>query len=106
VCVALALTRATHHLVDAARGELVDEHALVTALQERRIAGAGLDSFEVEPLAAEHSLWRLPNVLITPHRAPGSGGLWAHYAEFLTENIRCFGDGALLLGGVDRAAGY
>jgi D-2-hydroxyacid dehydrogenase (NADP+) len=121
VCVALALTRETHHLVDAAalaamkptaclvnvaRGELVDEHALVAALQERRIAGAGLDSFEVEPLPPEHPLWRLPNVLITPHRTPGSDGFWAHYADFLAENIRRFGDGAPLLGVVDRVAGY
>jgi D-2-hydroxyacid dehydrogenase (NADP+) len=91
VCVALALTDVTHHLDDAAplaamkptafminiaRGELVDEHALVSALQERRIAGAGLDSVQAEPLPAEHPLWRLPNVLITPHRAAGSDGFW------------------------------
>jgi phosphoglycerate dehydrogenase-like enzyme len=121
VCVALALTRETFHLVDAAvlaamkptaslinvaRGEIVDEHALVAALQEHRIAGAGLDSFEVEPLPAEHPLWRLPNVLITPHRAAGSDGFWAHYADFLAENIRRFAESAPLLGVVDRASGY
>jgi D-2-hydroxyacid dehydrogenase (NADP+) len=121
VCVALAATHQTHHLVDAAalaamkstaflvnvaRGELVDEQALVTALQEHRIAGAGLDSFEAEPLPAEHPLWRLPNVLITPHRASGSDGFWSHYEDFFAENIRRFGDGAPLFGVVDRAAGY
>jgi phosphoglycerate dehydrogenase-like enzyme len=89
-----------------ARGELIDERALVAALQERRIAGAGLDSFEIEPLPAEHRLWRLPNVLITPHKAPGSDRFCAHYTDFLAENIRRFGDGAPLLGVVDRAAGY
>jgi phosphoglycerate dehydrogenase-like enzyme len=121
ICVALALTHETHHLVDAAalaamkptafliniaRGELVDEYALITALEERRIAGAGLDSVQAEPLPAEHPLWRLPNVLITPHRAAISDGFWAHYEDFFAENIRRFGDGTPLLGVVDRVAGY
>src|SRR5688572_28743710 len=54
-------------LVNASRGQLVDETALVRALQARRIGGAGLDVFEVEPLPADHPFMLLPNTQLTPH---------------------------------------
>ncbi len=61
------------YLVNIARGSLVDEAALIEALQERQIAGAGLDVQEQEPMPADHPLWSLDNVIITPHVA-GAGG--------------------------------
>jgi D-3-phosphoglycerate dehydrogenase len=82
VCVSCPLTRDTHHLiaepqldlmkptaflVNAARGPIVDQAALTRALQERRIAGAGLDVFEQEPLPADDPLTRLDNVILSPH---------------------------------------
>lgn len=98
----------THHMIDArvfaamkpsaafinvARGLVADERALVDALRDKRIAGAGLDVFAHEPLAPESPLWDMPNVLITPH----IGGMSDIYAEqalpILTENVVAFLDG-------------
>lgn len=66
---ALALMRPTAYLVNTSRGPVVDEAALVDALGERRIAGAALDVFEVEPLSACSPLRALPNCLLAPHNA-------------------------------------
>ena len=63
----LGMLKAGAILVNTARGALIDEAALVEWLRERRIAGAGLDVFETEPLPAGHPLTTLPNVLLTPH---------------------------------------
>ena len=63
----LALLKPTAFVVNTARGALIDEAALIEWLREKRIAGAGLDVFETEPLPAGHPLTTLPNVLLTPH---------------------------------------
>ena len=71
-----ALMKPTVFFINVARGELVDEPALVDALQQRRIAGAALDVFEVEPLPADHPLTRLDNVILTPHWSCSTTDVW------------------------------
>jgi phosphoglycerate dehydrogenase-like enzyme len=71
----------------------VDEPALIAALRERRIAGAGLDVFQTEPLPADSPFWDLPNVFITPHL----GGYTVEYEDLImpliADNMRLFGAG-------------
>lgn len=76
-------------LVNIARGLLVDEAALVEALEAGRIGGAGLDVMEEEPLPASSPLWRLDNVLITPHIAgAGGAGTGATHASMFADNLK------------------
>ncbi len=63
----LAAMKPSAYLVNIARGQLIDELALIDALREGRIAGAGLDVAWTEPLPADHPFWTMPNVLLTPH---------------------------------------
>ena len=81
------------YLVNIARGAVCDEQALIAALREKRIAGAGLDVFQVEPLPADNPLWRMQNVIITPHQ----GGQCDVYNDLVLEvfrkNIECFLEG-------------
>jgi phosphoglycerate dehydrogenase-like enzyme len=63
----IAAMKPTAYLVNTSRGPLIDEQALIRALQERRIAGAGLDVFWTEPLPKDHVLRRLDNAVLTPH---------------------------------------
>ena len=85
----IALMKETAILVNISRGKVVDEPALIRALAEGRINGAGLDAFAEEPLPAESPLWDLPNVLMTPH-VGGSGGraLWRRMSELVRDNTR------------------
>lgn len=77
-------------LVNVGRGKLVDEQALVCALQEDRIAGAGLDVFETEPLAPESPLWGMPNVIITAHYAGASPRYYERAMPIFLDNLRRF----------------
>jgi len=93
-------------LINVARGALVDEEALLDALSEGRLRGAGLDVFAVEPLPEDHPLWRLPNVLLTPHTAAVSRGFWRRETDLILENLRRFLSGEPLINEVDRSRGY
>jgi phosphoglycerate dehydrogenase-like enzyme len=80
----LALMRPTAYIVNTARGPIIDETALVAALQAESIAGAGLDVFDVEPLRADHPLRSTPNTVLTPHLGYVSRDL---YAIFFTDVV-------------------
>jgi phosphoglycerate dehydrogenase-like enzyme len=81
---ALGLMKPSAHLVNLARGRVVDEGALVEALAAHRIAGAGIDVTTEEPLAASSPLWGMEHVLITPHTA----GETTHYEDNVIEILR------------------
>lgn len=78
----------TAYFINIGRGQLVEEPALVDALRENRIAGAGLDVTMVEPLPAQHPLYNLGNVIVTPHIAgAGSTGTGAGMSKILADNL-------------------
>ncbi len=86
----LALMKPTAILVNPARGPLVDEAALIDALRERRIAGAGLDVYAKEPLPDDHPLRSLPNVVLTPHLGFGVMEFYENAYGDTVENIEAF----------------
>jgi phosphoglycerate dehydrogenase-like enzyme len=112
---------ATHHLIDRqvlsamaahavliniARGKVCDEAAVISALQERRIAGAGLDVFAAEPLPADSPLWTLDNVILTPHIGGMSDSYVHQTLPLVLENLRFYrtGEFGRMRNIVDRTA--
>jgi phosphoglycerate dehydrogenase-like enzyme len=95
---AFGLMRRSAHLINCARGRVVDEAALVAALQSGAIAAAGIDVTVQEPLAPASALWALPNVLITPHSAGETRRYEANVMDMLMENLQRLwrGEAALL----------
>jgi phosphoglycerate dehydrogenase-like enzyme len=92
----------TAYLINVGRGVIVDLADLTAALQAGEIAGAGLDVFEVEPLPAEHPLWGMDNVIITPHCAAASPRVPERHLEVLLDNLRRFVAGTPLRNVVDK----
>src|SRR5262249_48321790 len=82
--------KSSAYLINIGRGKIVSLAALVEALQEGKIAGAGLDVFEVEPLPADSLLWTMPNVIITPHVAARSPQIEGRRLAVLRDNVRRF----------------
>jgi phosphoglycerate dehydrogenase-like enzyme len=121
VALCLPLTAATRNLFDAerlarlkpsaylynvGRGELLDQSALIAALQSGRLAGAGLDVTVPEPLPRDNPLWELPNVVITSHTSGATPRYWERGTEILAENIRRYRADEPLLNLVDVDEGY
>jgi D-2-hydroxyacid dehydrogenase (NADP+) len=84
----LAKLPPTARLINIARGEIVDEAALVSALRSGKLAGAYLDVFAQEPLPADSPLWSMPNVLVTPHNSAASKGNEARVNAIFLDNLR------------------
>lgn len=84
---AFSLMKPSAHLINVARGKVVDEDALVAALAEGRIAAAGIDVTREEPLPASSPLWSMPNVLLTPHTAGETRRYEDNVLDILMENL-------------------
>jgi len=121
VCLTVPLTRETHHLIDArrlarlrggafiynvSRGAVIDEAALVNALRAGKLAGAGLDVFEEEPLPETSPLWELENVILTPHLAGVTPLYYERTAALFADNLDRFLAGRPLDNRFDPARGY
>ena len=89
----LGLMKRTAYLVNTSRGPIVEEKALLDALTNKTIAGAGLDVFDVEPLPLDHPYRKLDNVVITPHLGYVSQQNYEKYYPDIVEDIRAFLDG-------------
>ena len=100
------LMKPSAFLINISRGAIVDEYALLQAVNSHRIAGAGLDVFTIEPLPVTSPLWNLENVILTPHVA----GLAENYDEMVTRlfcsNLKRYLKGRELLEAVDKVKGY
>jgi phosphoglycerate dehydrogenase-like enzyme len=103
---ALGLMKRTAVLINVGRGQVVDEDALIDALRQGRIAGAGLDVFEREPLPADSPLYEMDNVIITPHVAGASHSYYDRAIPIFCENLRRYLDGRSMLNVVEPARGY
>ncbi len=94
------------YLVNVSRGAIVDTEALVAALRSGRVAGAGLDVTDPEPLPDGHPLWTMPNVVITPHVAGQSDRVGERRLKLYRDNVERFVDGRPLRNVVDKTLGY
>jgi D-2-hydroxyacid dehydrogenase (NADP+) len=102
----IALLNAGAIIINVARGKIVDEAALIAAIQSGHLGGAVLDVFEREPLDRASPLWGLPNVIISPHSAGVRPDHWDEVIDLFSENLRRFQRGEPLLNMVNCDAGY
>jgi len=102
----LAAMKAGAWILNVTRGWIIDQEPLLEALRAGRIGGAYLDVTDPEPLPAESELWRLPNVIVTPHSSWASGRFNERAAELFLDNLDRYLAGAPLRNVVDLLAGY
>ncbi len=89
----LGLMKRSAYLINTSRGPIVEEAALIAALREKRIAGAGLDVFDIEPLPIEHPLRKLDNIVLTPHLGYVAAQNYRAFFSGMVDDIRAFLDG-------------
>ena len=102
----IAAMKSTGVLMNVGRGPVINEAALVEALQNRRIRGAALDVFDNEPLHPGHPYWALDNLLLSPHCADHTDGWLEDAVRFFVGNVELFAAGQPLRNIVDKKAGY
>jgi len=93
-------------LINVSRGRIVQEEALVKALKENKIGGAGLDVFEKEPLPSSSDLWAMENIIVTPHVAGSTPHYWSRVCDIFCENLKRYASGQPLINMIDKKAGY
>jgi phosphoglycerate dehydrogenase-like enzyme len=94
------------YFINVSRGGLVEQNALVKALKEKRIAGAGLDVVTPEPLPADNPLWTCPNLVITPHNSGFAPIREERAVALVAENVRRYSNDLPLMNVVDKVKGY
>jgi phosphoglycerate dehydrogenase-like enzyme len=92
----IGLMKPDAYLINPARGPIVDEAALVDALKNNKIAGAGLDVYDEEPLPVDHPLRGLPNTVLMPHVAGFTREHYAHWYNGMMEDVRAWLDGEII----------
>jgi len=102
----LAWMKPSAFYVCVSRGGIVNDDALIAALREKRLAGAGLDGHSEEPLPKDSPFWSLPNTIISPHDAAHCVGTHERGVEILIENMKLWHNGQDLINEVDMNAGY
>ncbi len=102
----LSVMQPTAYLINVARGPIVKEDDLIEILQAGKIAGAGLDVTETEPLPDDSPLWDMDNVIITPHAAGGSQHRIRRITEFFLDNLERYLKGEELKNVVDKKLGF
>lgn len=102
----LALMKPTSFLVVVSRGGIVDDRALLAALRDGAIAGAGLDAHSIEPLPADSPWWDLENVIVTPHNGATTPGTAERGREIVLDNVSRWVNGDALVNVVDLSRGY
>ena len=94
------------YLINIARGGVVNEPAMIAALRDGHLGGAGLDVFATEPLPSDSPLWDMPNVIVTPHVAASSDRYMRRVEELVCDNLRRYLEGQPLRNAVDVGRGY
>src|SRR2546423_7057794 len=102
----LALLKPSAVLINIARGTIIDEPAVIEALQSGRLAGAALDVFAREPLPADSPLWDMPNVLVTPHSMSTACNENERLTDLFCDNLRRYLNSEPLRNQIDKVRGY
>jgi phosphoglycerate dehydrogenase-like enzyme len=103
---ALAAMKRTAFLINVARGETIDDEALIEALRQQQIAGAGLDVASEEPLSASSPYWALPNVILTPHVSGYTATYFERTLALFADNLERFLRGDVMRNVVNKQLGY
>ena len=102
----LSSMKPSSYIINVGRGDLIDEEALIRALDEKKIAGAGLDVTAIEPLPKNSRLWDMDNVILSPHVSGGMEDYMSQATELFCDNIHRYLEGKKLRNVIDRKKGY